>query len=182
MNLGDVFAVLALLIGLGIALPGLLLAWSLLLPGTVARAQTRLRITPGRCMALGAIWLVTGLAPAAALMGTRAGPAQFLGWLIIAALLTLASLGAAGMAALMGERLRGGGAAASVHGGLVRGAITLELAGVFPIIGWFIAIPLITITSLGAGLFALLRWAPHMAPAPAAAIITPEASRVAQPS
>jgi len=39
MNMGDVFAVFGGMLALGIALPGLLLAWSLLFPAAV-RAQT----------------------------------------------------------------------------------------------------------------------------------------------
>ena len=42
----------------------------------------------------------------------------------------------------------------------MRGAVVLELAVGLPIIGWFIVFPIAFITSLGASVFALLRWMP----------------------
>ncbi|NJN93776.1 MAG: hypothetical protein HC875_06645 [Anaerolineales bacterium] len=49
MIMADVFAVFGTLLSLGIALPGLLLAWRLLLPNHVARARQRLERTPWQC-------------------------------------------------------------------------------------------------------------------------------------
>ena len=40
MIMADVFAVFGTMLALGIALPGLLVAWRLLVPGVVIRAQT----------------------------------------------------------------------------------------------------------------------------------------------
>ena len=157
MNMGDVFAVFGGMLALGIALPGLLLAWALLFPTMVERARLRLERAPWRCFWLGlAALLLIGL-PLAILFRVPAGPVQLLGWVGSFALLALASVGAAGLAALMGERLRGVGLAASAPGALLRGAVALELAAVFPLIGWFIVIPLATICSLGAAVLALLR-------------------------
>jgi hypothetical protein len=51
----------------------------------------------------------------------------------------------------------------------VRGAVVLELAAAFPFIGWFIIIPLTLIASLGATVFALLRWMPKAKATPAEA-------------
>jgi len=51
-------------------------------------------------------------------------------------------------------------------GAFVRGAIALELAAVFPFIGWFLLIPLTIVTSLGATAFALLHWMPRAIPLP----------------
>jgi hypothetical protein len=48
----------------------------------------------------------------------------------------------------------------------VRGAVALELAAVFPLIGWVIVIPLAIVTSLGATVFALLHWMPRVSPLP----------------
>ena len=45
MIMADVFALFGTLLALGIALPGLLLTWQLLLPNVVSRAQQRLNHT-----------------------------------------------------------------------------------------------------------------------------------------
>jgi hypothetical protein len=164
MYMGDVFAIFGGMLAIGIALPGLLLAWSLLFPGTVEQAHARLERTPWRCFWIGLAGLLAGGLPLAALVNIPAGPAKLVGWVGLFALLALASLGAAGLAALMGERLRGVGLIASAPGALLRGAVTLELAAVFPLIGWFVVIPITTVCALGAALFALLRRGPRAAP------------------
>ncbi len=90
------------------------------------------------------------------------------GWSLFFVVLALAGLGAAALAARRGGRL-----APHANNGIspaaafMRGAVALELATGFPIIGWFIVMPLTFITALGATVFALLRWAPSVA-APAA--------------
>ncbi|MGB8645894.1 MAG: hypothetical protein WCF84_11705 [Anaerolineae bacterium] len=161
MNLGDVFAVAAFLLGMGIALPGLYLAWALLLPATVERAQQRWEQTPWSCFLLGLVALVICLLPIVILVNLKAGPVQFVGYAGLMLLLALASIGSAGLALVMGNRLRGSGVAVTRPGALVRGAITLELACVFPLVGWFVLIPLLTIGSFGAACFALVHRAPR---------------------
>ena len=171
MNMGDVFAVFGGMLAIGIALPGLLLAWSLIFPATVERARLRLERTPWRCFWIGLAALLAAGLPLAGALRALAGPAQLVGWVGLFSLLALASLGAAGLAALMGERLRSpdiwkgdAGLAASAPGALLRGAVALELAAVFPLIGWFVVIPIATICALGAALLALLRRGRRPAP------------------
>ena len=53
MIMADVFAVFGTLLAMGIAFPGMLLTWRVLLPKTVYRAQTRLAHTPWRCLFAG---------------------------------------------------------------------------------------------------------------------------------
>src|ERR1700752_2442753 len=101
MNMGDVFAIFGTLLAVGIALPGMLLAWALLFPSTVERARLRLRHTPWRCFGLGGAGLLLGALPIAVLLNLPAGAAKLLGWASIVLLLTLTSIGAAGLAALM---------------------------------------------------------------------------------
>lgn len=157
IGIGDVTVIFATLLALGVAFPGLLVAWLLLLPNVVERAQTRVTRTPWKAFLLGAIALVVAGIPIA-LLNAAAGPLQFIGIASAFVLLTIVSIGAAGVAAMMGERLRGQGVHATTPGALVRGAVALEFAMVFPLVGWFIVLPLVAIVSLGAAIFALLRW------------------------
>ncbi|HMA36556.1 MAG TPA: hypothetical protein VKY74_19025 [Chloroflexia bacterium] len=168
MNLGDVFAFFGTLLAIGLAWPGLLLAWSLLVPTTVERARHRLERTPWRCFWLGGLLLAVSIPLVVILLKIPAGPVQLAGWLAVFVLLSGASLGAAGLAALLGDRLRGAGLAVSRPGALLRGAVALELAAVFPLIGWFVLIPLAGVCALGAAGFALLHWMPRPVPAPEA--------------
>ncbi len=61
----------------------------------------------------------------------------------------------------MGERLGArSGNTLSPIASFVRGALALELAAAFPVIGWVIFIPFAIVTCLGASAFAVLRWVP----------------------
>jgi hypothetical protein len=167
--MSDVFAIFGTLLALGIAFPGLLAAWWLLFPGTVERSRLRLEGTPWRCFWLGGIALAAASIPIAILLALPFGPSKLFGSLAISALLAVASLGAAGLAALMGARLAAHtGSGLSPAAAFLRGALALELAAAFPVIGWLIVIPLAIVTALGAAAFALLRWVPRVRlPAPA---------------
>jgi len=82
--------------------------------------------------------------------------------------LALASLGASGLADLMGRRLMlKVGPGGSLLAGFLRGAVALELASAFPGIGWFLVIPLGTVAAFGAATFGALGWMPGRKRAPA---------------
>ena len=159
--MADVSAIFGTLLALGIAFPGLLAAWWLLFPSAVERARLRLERTPWSCFWLGGAAAVIVSLPVGVLLALPFGPAKFAGFVAIALTLAAASLGAAGLAARMGERLtlRTEGRL-SPAGAFLRSAVALELAAAFPGLGWFIVIPLAVVTSLGATVFALLGWLP----------------------
>ena len=161
MIMADVFAVFGTLLALGIVLPGLLLTWRLLLPNIVTRAEQRLSQTPWKCFFTGIIFLVVYLIPVVILISLPLGIFKAIGTGAIFILVALTSLGAAGLAGLMGQRLQSLGLESTLVGATVRGAIAMELAAAFPVIGWFIFIPLTFIVSLGATIFALLGWMPR---------------------
>jgi hypothetical protein len=104
------------------------------------------------------------LIPILILLNMAFGPAKFLGWAFLALLLLFSSLGAAGLAGRMGrELIRRSGDTLSPTAGFVRGAVVLELASVFPVLGWFLVIPLSTLAALGASAYALLHRLPKAA-------------------
>ena len=160
--MADVYAVFGTLLALGIIFPGMLIAWWLIFPGTVGKASSRIERTPWRCLALGvALALPIGFT-AAILFSIALGPANFLGGVLIVGALAFASLGASGMAAMMGRRLLPRSReSTSEAAGFLRGAVALELAAAFPVIGWFLVIPFIILCSLGAAGFAALGWMPQ---------------------
>jgi hypothetical protein len=171
--MSDVLAITMILALVFVSYPGLLLLYRLLFPERIAAAAGRLERSPGACFALGLALLgVFGL-PGAALISLPAGPVKLAGWLWLGAGWLAVTLGAAGLAALLGRRIEAGAAAPlSPAGSFVRGALALELASAFPILGWLVVLPLLTCLSLGAALFAALKWAPAgraaSRPAPAA--------------
>ena len=177
--MADISAVFGILLSLGIVFPGLLTAWRLLFPATVERAQLRLEHTPWRCFWLGGVLVALLVVPIVVLLALPFGPAKMAGWVLIVAVLSFASLGAAGLAAKMAGQVKRASPGLSALGAFVRAAVTLELAAAFPVIGWFVAMPLMTVTALGATVFALLHSVPAQArvQADAAAIVAPAAIR-----
>jgi uncharacterized protein involved in cysteine biosynthesis len=159
--MANITAVFGILFILGVAFPGLLTAWWLLFPATVERARLRLDRTPWRCFWLGGVLTAILVVPIIGLLALPFGPAKFMGWALVAVTLTVSALGAAGLAAKMGERLAARAGNVSLAGAFLRGAVALELAAAFPVVGWFIFIPLVIVTALGATAFALLQWMPR---------------------
>lgn len=180
--MADISAIFGILLSLGIVFPGLLTAWRLLFPGVVERARLRLEHTPWRCFWLGGVLVAMLVVPIVVLLALPLGPAKLAGWALILAGFGLASLGAAGLAARMAGQVQRASPELSALGAFVRAAVALELAAAFPLIGWFAVIPLLTVTALGATVFALLHSVPAQArvTADAAAISAPAAATLPQ--
>jgi hypothetical protein len=177
--MADLTALFGILILLALSYPCLLAADWFLFPGAVERARLRLEKTPGRSFWLGLAAALLALIPILILLNLPFGPAKFLGWVCIAFLLGLASIGGAAWAARLGEKLfpAMSGARSILIGGLVT-----ELAAVFPLLGWLAFFPYSLLSTLGAALFALLRWMPGQAKVPVAAPAIPEAAPAGQQS
>ena len=167
MIMADVFAVFGTLLAIAIALPALLLTWRLLLPSITTRAETRVGQTPWLCFFTGAAFLLLAAITLIVLFNLPWSGFQVMGFIGIFVLMALASLGAAGMAGLLGQRMKGLGLSASAVGATLRGAVAMELAAAFPVIGWFIFIPVTSIVVFGAALFALVGWVPKPKTRPA---------------
>ncbi len=161
--MADISALFGMLLLIAVAFPGMLTALWLLVPATVERARLRLEHTPGRCFWLGGVLLAVLLIPVLILLSMPSGAAKFVAWAVIAAVIALSTVGSAGLAAKMGEHLASRSDHISSFSAFIRGAVVLELASFFPILGWLFILPLTTLTSIGATGFALLHWMPKIA-------------------
>ena len=158
--MADISAIFFILLILGIAFPAMLTAWWLLFPSLVARSQLRVEKTLTRTFWMGLVIVIALAIPIVILLALPFGPAKFIGWILLAASLALSSIGSAGIAAHLADRLVQHSNVTAL-GGFVRGAVVLELAAFFPIVGWFFLWPLLLITAFGATAFALLNWLPR---------------------
>jgi hypothetical protein len=160
--MADVYAVFGILLALGIAFPGMLTAVWLFFPRRVSYARTRLAATPWQTFWLGLfVSFVVGI-PITILLASPSAPAKLIGGTTLVLVLTIATLGAAGLTLEMADRLqeKANGKLKTVPA-FIGSAVALELAAFFPFIGWIVVIPLGIIISLGAATFALLRWMPR---------------------
>jgi hypothetical protein len=167
--MADVSAIFGILLMLAIVFPGLMFTVWLLFPDKVSQAEMVLGGAKWRALGVGILSLAVLLAPVMVLLNAPAGGGQFLGWALIAASLTLASVGAAGIGLRMGRQLSliAGGGMSTIRS-FLGGVVALELAAAFPVIGWFLVIPGATLFGLGAAVLAMFRWSPRVQPAPAA--------------
>lgn len=160
--MADISAFFFILLILGVAYPAMLTAWWLFFPNLIQRAQTRVEKSLGASFWLGVIVVIALVIPIIVLMALPIGPAKTLGWLLLGAALAFSSIGSAGIAAHLGERMKQTGNNYSPLNAFVRGAVILELAAFFPLIGWlFVWIPFL-VTSFGVTAFALLNWMPRV--------------------
>ncbi len=158
--MADISAIFFILLILGLAFPALLTAWWLLFPSVVERARLRIEKTPMQSFGMGILFVLVASIPTGILLALPFGPAKFLGWILLAAALTLSSFGSAGISAHLADRLSRQSNISGLNG-FIRGAVVLELTAFFPVLGWFFVWPLMLITAFGATAFALLNWMPR---------------------
>ena len=159
--MADISAIFFILLIISVAFPSMLTAWWLLFPSVVMRAQIRVEKTLARTFWLGLVIVISLAIPIVVLFALPFGPAKFIGWILLAASLALSSIGSAGIAAHLGERMKQTGINYSPLSAFLRGSVVLELAAFFPVLGWFFLWPLALITAFGATGFSLLNWMPR---------------------
>jgi hypothetical protein len=164
--LGLILAILVTGAGLA-ALPATV---ELLFPDVVGRCRTALEKSLLRLFLLGLVNFVFFVV-LAILLGkvSEAVPHHFKAVfglpavLILAALVVLAAPGLTGLVTLLRTRM---GSTSSPVIGALRAAVLLFLAGLTPVVGWWLFTPLVLITSLGAGIAAVVRRPAKRAAAP----------------
>jgi hypothetical protein len=171
MTLGDVLAVVSGLLGLVATWTAVLLATAFLFPSVTARAYQQAQSRPWLCFFIGvAVCLTLGLASVFLLALPNPG-AKLAGWVLFGLLWTRLLVGGAGIAQLMGDRIRDRSPNVSPFAGLAYGSLILGVALFFPAVGWFFLAPLAGLWSLGVGVMALFR---VRRPGPAVAAELPE--------
>ncbi len=164
--MADVYTVALSLIGILLSLPALLIAVNLLMPKVTKRAQTRLEQTPGKSFWMG-VPIVSAFALFIAVTSqVNIGAVKALGFIAAIVGMGVGTVGGAGLARLLGDRMRPLSNPTSELTNLVRGAVMYELAALVPIVGWFLFIPFAGITVMGAAAFALVNWLPRPAEQP----------------
>lgn len=161
--MADVSALFGILLFLGLVFPGLLSAVWLTFPATVERARLRLERTPWQCFWLGGVLTALIAIPTTLLIVLPSGAAKFLGFSVLAIVLTIVSIGAAGLVSKMAGHLAAFSRDLSPASAFLRAVLAMELAAAFPLVGWFVVAPLAAVVSLGATAFALLKWMPRVA-------------------
>jgi hypothetical protein len=170
MSLAQVQFYVALVVTLIATWASLLIAVSLLMPAQTGRAEYALDTNPKGCLLKG-IGTTLLFVFSIILISVPAPPIKFLGMILFSALLAIMTIGAAGIATLMGRRISDMSGARTSFGSLVRGSIAYSLALGFPYIGWMILGPVSTIFAFGAGISAI--WPRRQSVAPPVPPVVP---------
>jgi hypothetical protein len=156
-TIGDSFAIVALIAGVCLSAWALIMAVALVFPGKAANARNRLVHRPWASFFLGmAIWLTAGLL-SAAFLANPLPLAKLLGWMGMLTLLSIAAVGSAGLATLASERLRALAPDQTAYAHLSKSAAYIIVAGLVPMLGWFLIVPFLIFASTGAGTVALMQ-------------------------
>lgn len=162
VTIGDVFSIVAALIGVCLTGGAMVLGCALLFEGKAARARQICERTPW-------VGFVTGLALSTvfgvlsvALLKAPLPISKLMGTALYLVLMALATVGASGVATLLSERVAAMDRTLSRYATLIRACGIISIACVFPLIGWFLVGPVLVICSVGYGAIALTQKSPQL--------------------
>jgi hypothetical protein len=154
--LGDSFTVVALLGGICLSAWAMILSIALVFPGKAQHARTRLVKRPWLSFFTGLLlWLTVGVVG----FGMIASPlpiGKLMGWTVLMALLSIAAVGSAGLVTLASERLQALALDLTPYAAVTKSAAMIVVAGLVPVLGWFLIVPFLVFASTGAGIQALM--------------------------
>lgn len=156
MTIADVFAALSILILVGIGIPSLLTLLSLLFPETVEHAKEQVSAKPLRTLGRGVLVVVGFIVLAGFSKNVLAGPGHLLVVLTIFGLLSLAMIGGAGIIRQLSELWCQKTKTPNSVQTMFATTFLVELSILVPLVGWFVVLPAVFLTMLGAGVSAVL--------------------------
>lgn len=150
MFLETVAAIALSILGFFLSLQGLWLTCRALWPSRVRRTAEQCRSHHVTSLLLGIPMTVAVLA-VAGLVGRRGGtPGQIAAWILGGTFLIYAGTGMSGLVTFIGERLPSPADTQRPWWTTVRGGAAVELAVLFPVVGWFVLLPLAVMLGVGA--------------------------------
>jgi len=151
VTIGDVLGIVAFFLGIGATGWAMTVSMGLLFPEQTSRASTA---TKG-AFVRGLLPFLVGILGLFMLGG---GPGlKLIGWVLLLAVLTLASFGLAGLSRMAARRLTILHPEMGEYPAFLRGVGLIIGATMMPVFGWFLFLPAAFITSLGAGWAGLAR-------------------------
>lgn len=134
-----------------------IMVWaSFMLPNPVERARQRAERKPVLHFFLGALfWAMTLVVITLFVKEGNPGPVQLIGWSLAGPMLAGSVVGGAAFAQLVAERIRSRAPSVGLVPSVVGGALMTALAGLLPIIGWLVFLPITGFISVGAGMLGI---------------------------
>ena len=126
------------------------LAAQALFPDLAERCRQRIKGAPARHVLLGLAWTVPTVVAGVALLNAPSAALKFAGATVLLLLVLAGLVGSSGLAAQIGFGLANPADEAQPWRRVLRGGAVLGLTFVFPLIGWFLVLPLSLILGVGA--------------------------------
>lgn len=164
LTIGDSFSIVAILVGLGLTTWSLIAVIAFLFPARVQIASEKASARPWASFGLGILMLVV-LTIGFILFVSPAPGAKLLGMIVFLGALMVGVLGVAGLAQIAARRLSPNLSSMNTDPqAFLKAAGFIVTAGMLPVLGWFLFMPVVLIVSMGAGLSALLHRSPVLVP------------------
>ena len=161
MGIGDIIGFVSVAIGMIIAYPALLILLNILFSKTTERVAIRLESGMKWSFFAGLIIVVIGGFLVVTLLSIGS-VLQFIGFVLYLTLSFFGTIGNAALAKLFGARISEmGEKKSSSLNEMLSGGFVLTLSFAFPLIGWFVVMPIITCIAVGAMTLNLFRRSPR---------------------
>lgn len=162
MLLGDVLAVTASVIALGVSTWALFLGCAFLFDKRTTRAKATMAASPGRCFWLGLLTALVISILALRIIEVPNALVKILGLAILTGLAALVGLGGGALTRLVADRIRGEDGAVTPLPAMVRGSLYIVLIAGMPVLGTLVVTPIVIAVCTGAGLQALFSREPGL--------------------
>lgn len=156
VTIGNVFSVVAALAGICITAWAMILATTLAFPRAAEAARSRHERSAFTGFFIGLGMMVFFGTISLVLLKLPIPLAKLIGTTLYLSLMAIAALGAGGVALTLGARLRTLQPELSPYAALVKADALMVVSCLFPLLGWFLVAPVLTLICLGNGTQALL--------------------------
>jgi hypothetical protein len=157
VTIGDSFSVVATLAGIAVTVASFTITCALLFPAKVDAARSEISLHSGRSFGMGLVAFLGGVF-SLIVLNMPLPALKLVGLMGLAAYFGLVAIGSAGVAKLCSERIMSlSDGKATPFSSFIQATSYIVIAGMLPILGWFLFAPLLMLVSGGAGLKAVLR-------------------------
>lgn len=153
--LGDIAAIVALFAGGAFAVWGAIMLIGLLLGERTKRASNTIQRSPWGTFFIGLVAFIPAGAVSFFLLAVPNPVVRFAGVMVLGAVLIISTLGMAGLARALADRIRGEAQEQNGYWALSRAAIIITAVCILPFVGWLLFAPLAIIFGFGAGVTSL---------------------------
>jgi len=150
MIFGDVFSIVMAVVAIFLTGWATMIAMALLCPGAAERAR-KAALEPKKALVRGLMLLLTVGLLGVVFIAIPNPLTKFVGWVLVLGLLTISSVGTAGISLNASRRLQDMDPTMPAYGAFVRSSAYVAGATILPLVGWFFIAPLLLIASIGSG-------------------------------